>query len=130
MFPRKKGTCFSTYLHLVISTHLSNYYRKTLKQKARFCNYEYLDDEEIYKLDILMYHNDSLAQKVQDCQQMLHLVYEEFSDEEQLIFGLYLRGYNQKEITSSLHISKYHIQYMLDKFKKKCLEISENKAFD
>lgn len=129
-YRENKGSKFSTFLHNIISLQLVNYQRDLYRKNRQCCNYEGLNKRDLDRISENMYKNSYTMNKVQDCQRMIHMVYEHLGDEEKTVLNLYLRGYKLKEIVEITHYRKCRIKYILSKFREKCREIDENKAFD
>ena len=124
------GSSFSTFLYRVVTSNLSNYRRQIYREVQGHYSYDSIEELETNALYKKFCQDAQAKAKVEECQQMLNLVYTEIGLEERKVLELLKLGYKQKEIATKLGVSRYRIQYVIRKLKVKYHEIRENKAID
>lgn len=124
------GSGFSTFLHRVATSNLSNYRRQLYREMRGHYSYDSIEELETNALYNKLCAEVEAKAKVQECHQMFTMVYDEASLEEKQVLELLKLGYKQREIGTKLNVSRYRIQYIIRKIKGKYHEIRENKAFD
>ena len=129
-YRENKGSSFSTFLHRVVTTNLSNYRRQLYREIRGHYSYDSIEQLETNAIYRRLCDDAEMERKVKECQTMLDMVYDEISVEEKRILELLKEGYKQQEIATRLRISRYRVQYIVRKIKVKYNEIRENKAFD
>lgn len=124
------GSSFSTFLYRVVTSNLSNYRRQIYREVQGHYSYDSIEELEANVLYKKFCQDEQVKTKVEECQQMLNLVYTAIGLEERRVLELLKLGYKQKEIATKLGVSRYRIQYVIRKLKVKYHEIRENKAID
>lgn len=126
-YQERRGTQFGTYFYSVLEKTLLIYRRKVKNDEI------YQDSlDAFYEKDDPTGYERLMGQgnKVSDVSEMVHMMYKECDRKEKEIMGLFLQGYNRKEIGNIMNISRYKVQHSFKKIRQKYESLVENKPFD